>query len=99
MVIESSPEEYKVFRSLANPKWSFRTVHGICQETGLSEHDVREAIRKMGHLVTVLPGRDGRDLFTWSSRIKKPGEFFLFAGLFLASLILLGSVAKKGRRS
>ena len=60
------PEEGKVFEALADPKWDFRTIEGLSQETKLPEARVSEIILKFGHLTrkSRIPDKQGRELYT-----------------------------------
>ncbi len=66
------PDEIKVFKGLADPKWDFRTDAAIAKETGLSLEKVRMIISKYPELIRVSSLRDkqGRELYTLKGRTK-----------------------------
>lgn len=66
----SEPTNKSVFEALADPRWDFRTVQGIANETGLSEDTVRIILDSHPNLVrqSSVPDRYGRPLFTLRGR-------------------------------
>ena len=60
----------RVRMALEDPRWDFRTVESIGQETGLEVASVRNLLdqHKSDVRGPMLPDRDGRELFTSRSR-------------------------------
>ncbi len=58
----------KVVRALENPKYDWRTIDGISEETGIDPHQVALILRFLPNLVDVVqssvPDKLGRALFT-----------------------------------
>ena len=63
----------KVLNALENPKWDFRTVDSIAQESRLDPSDVKALLIEHESELRrpVFPDREGRKLFT--SRNRRPG--------------------------
>lgn len=81
--------ERKVFQSLSDPAWDFRTIRGIVKSSGLPEAQVRAIIAKRHDLIrrSDIPDRDGGELFTLRMRpIKAAERLALTRGLFAKSL-------------
>lgn len=59
-----------VIAALKNADFDFRTVHGIAQETGLNEDEVREALGRKADEVRVsdVPTEEGEELLAHSSK-------------------------------
>ena len=78
--------EQKVFAALSNPKWDFRTLAGISRETGLPESEVRDILKKYPQWIrqSIVPDRQGRELFTLRSNSIKLLEYLAQARMFLA---------------
>lgn len=55
-----------VIQALDNPRWDWRTISGIAQDTGLSERDIKRVIARNRNkiLKSDVPSRDGEDLYT-----------------------------------
>jgi hypothetical protein len=72
------PEEKRLFEALASPQWDFRTIDGLVEETGLSPKRVRAIIGKYPSLIrrSLVPDREGRDLYTLSSKSQGLREWF-----------------------
>jgi hypothetical protein len=70
------PKELNVFRALADPRWDFRTIHGISGSTGISTSEVAHILVKYQDVVrqSPIPDRQGRQLFTLRSRRPKRQE-------------------------
>jgi hypothetical protein len=65
-VIEN-PDERKVFESLADPHWDYRTVDGIQKASGLPPEKVQDILHKYeGAYIrrSSVPDRQGRELYT-----------------------------------
>ena len=85
----SDPIERTVLEAVADPKWDFRTISGIAKETGLSESDVKRVLEKNPALVrqSLVPGRQGRGLFTLQERPIEPREKLGLLQVFLTKSI------------
>ena len=59
-------DEKKIIAALENPKYDWRTVEGICQETGISSEAVLEWIKRMEDIVvqSSIPDKKGQNLYT-----------------------------------
>ncbi len=59
---------HKVVRALENPKWDWRTIDGISEETGIDRPKVVMILTFLPNLVDVVqsskPDRNGSALFT-----------------------------------
>ncbi len=82
----TSFNEKKVFESLSNPKYDFRTISGISKETGLFQSEVREILDKYPKLIrkSLVRNREGDELFTIRSRPIKIRERLAELRMFLA---------------
>jgi len=72
----SEPTERKVFDALSDPRWDFRTIHGISKAIDASEAEVASILRKYPDLVrrSLVRDEDGNELFTLGSRTPGPQE-------------------------
>lgn len=70
------PDEVKVFESLADTKWDFRSLDGISRTTGLQAGDVLGILTRHHDLVrtSVIPDRKGRTLYTLRENPQTLGE-------------------------
>ncbi|MBI3042178.1 MAG: hypothetical protein HYY78_05060 [Betaproteobacteria bacterium] len=77
--IVKDPDERKVLEALANPAWDFRTLDGITRDTMLPEARVQQIINKYLSQAIVrpspIPDKQGRQLFTLTSREAPLGEY------------------------
>jgi hypothetical protein len=53
----------KVVRALENPKWDWRTIGGISEETGLEPSEVSSILKSLPNVVQTSD-KSGRPLFT-----------------------------------
>jgi hypothetical protein len=60
--MSSNEDEKKIDRALENPKYKWRTIRGVAQETGLSPEKIQEYLVSHG------------DVFVQSSAISTNGE-------------------------
>jgi hypothetical protein len=69
-------EEQPVLKALEHPRWDFRTLEGISNETGFPQAKVKEILDRYPELVrkSVVPDRRGRELYTKTSRRIKGQE-------------------------
>lgn len=56
----------RVKRAMENPKFKFRTIHGVAVEAGLTDSEVEAVIRLHTHEIVELyrKGKDGQRLVT-----------------------------------
>ena len=58
----------KVVRALENPKWDWRTIDGISEETGIDPHQVALILTFFPNVVDIVqssvPDKRGRTLYT-----------------------------------
>ena len=71
-------DEVKVFESLADSNWDFRSLNGISRTTGLQIDDVVTILTRHHDLVRTssIPDRKGRTLYTLRERPQTFGEKF-----------------------
>lgn len=74
----------KVHAALANPKWDFRTVQGIAQETGLDPERVERLIERHPSEIRRTLSRDRRIIYTLKSRPRKLREILAEIHMFLS---------------
>ena len=87
--IISDPRERKVFEALADPEWDFRTVSGLSKATGLSEAEIRATLDKYPLLIrkSLVPARNGHELFTLHSRPVKLQERLAELRMFISKTV------------
>lgn len=78
MVAEpSAMEKEKVLAALENPKYFWRTIQGLSDETGLAVDVINAAIKK--HYGTVvkstIPSDKGESLYTTRTHFRKKASF------------------------
>ncbi len=78
MVQNLSVEEKKVFESLSNPKWDYRTISGIVKETGLDENLVSHILKSRKDLIreSIIPSASGERLFTLSKNVNHLRDYW-----------------------
>ena len=71
-------EERQLFEALADRRWDFRTVDGLAADTGLTRERVVSILQKYPSLIrrSLVPDREGRDLYTLASRPPGMREWF-----------------------
>ena len=76
-IIEDS-DEVKVFESLADTNWDFRSLNGISRATGIQPGDVVTILTRRHDLVRTssIPDKKGRTLYTLRERPQTLGEKF-----------------------
>jgi len=76
-VIKDS-DEVKVFESLADGNWDFRSLDGIKRATGLQTDDVVRILNRHPDLVrnSSMPDKKGRTLYTLRETPQTFGEKF-----------------------
>ena len=76
-VIKDS-DEVKVFESLADRNWDFRSLDGIKRSTGLQTNDVIKILNRRHDLVRTssIPDKKGRTLYTLRETPQTFGEKF-----------------------
>ena len=64
-----------VVRALENPKWDWRSVDGISEETGIDPHQVASILTLLPNVVDIVqssvPGKQGRPLYTTRNHYNK----------------------------
>jgi hypothetical protein len=63
----NNPDERKVFESLADPNWDYRTINGIQRSSGLPMERIRDILHKYeGKYIrkSSIPDAQGRELYT-----------------------------------
>ncbi len=64
-----------VVRALENPKWDWRTIGGISEETGIDAHQVALILTFLPNMVDIVqssvPDKQGRPLFTTRNHYNK----------------------------
>jgi hypothetical protein len=69
----------QVVRALENPKYDWRTIDGISQETGIDPHQVGLILAFLPKVVDVVqssvPDKKGRALFTTRKHLNKTQSF------------------------
>ena len=78
-----------MLEALADPKWDFRTVSGIAQETGFPESEVKKVLERNPALVrqSLVPGKQGQSLYALQERPIKPREKLALLQVFLTKSI------------
>jgi hypothetical protein len=66
MSYELDEKGHSVVRALENPKYNWRTIEGISEETGIDAHQVALIIQFLPNKVDLVQSSDrsGRQLFT-----------------------------------
>lgn len=58
----------RVVRALENPRWDWRTIDGIVEETGIDRYKVANILTFLPNIVDIvqssMPDKKGRALFT-----------------------------------
>lgn len=72
----TNEERVKVIRALENPKYKWRTVHGVSKESGVSVSHVQEIVDKTQGLVvqSSVPSMDGSSLYTTRRHLRQYGS-------------------------
>jgi len=64
-----------VVRALENPKWDWRSIDGISEETGIDQHQVASILTLLPNMVDIVqssvPDKQGRPLFTTRNHYNK----------------------------
>ncbi len=75
----------QVANALRDPRWDFRTVEGICSETGIPLERVSRILATLPSVrKSLLPDRRGRELFTDRRRPVKMREWLALLRAFIA---------------
>jgi hypothetical protein len=66
MSYELDERGHSVVRALENPKYNWRTIEGISEETGIDAHQVAQILQFLPNKIDLVRSRDrlGRQLFT-----------------------------------
>lgn len=75
MIKEHDDVVKAVIQALENPRFNWRTIQGISEETSLSRDVVIEALSRVAEIIVKSPGAadDGSDLFTTRDHFRKEG--------------------------
>lgn len=69
----------QVVRALENPKYDWRTIDGIAEETGIDSYQVSQILRFLPSAVDIvkssIPDKQGRQLFTTRNHYNKTQNF------------------------
>lgn len=71
----TNDDRVKVIKALENPKYKWRTVRGVAQESGLPEQRVGEIVSRTKGLVvqSSVPSTDGLPLYTTRRHLREKG--------------------------
>ncbi len=77
-------EEQKIIRALSNNRWDYRTVEGIEGETKIAADVIRAFLGSRKDIVwkSLIPDRQGRDLYTLTARRPQNKEFWRNISIF-----------------
>ena len=66
----SDPTEIKLFQSLEDPKWEWRTIYALSRAIGLDVENTRRLLRKYPMFIrqSLVPGPNGEELYTLQRR-------------------------------
>ncbi len=84
-------KEHTVYKALSDEKWDFRTVDGICKETGLPPLDVTGALKKLENLgfarKSLVSDRNGNEIYTLGRKPRSRSERFAELRMFTSKLL------------
>jgi len=83
---DASYEERQVFQALDNPKWSWRTIDGIVQDTGLDPTIVRNVLRNHVDLLRISVSEERGPIYQLIERNDPPVEKFIDKALDYLSM-------------
>lgn len=74
----TNDQRVKVIAAFENPKFKWRTVHGVARDSGVPDEQVREIIERTQGLIvqSSVPSNDGLPLFTTRRHLRKYGTTF-----------------------
>lgn len=77
-------EESQIINALRDPRWDYRTVEGIAEETKIHGEVVRTFLESRRDIVwkSSIPDRQGRDLYTLKERRPQSKEFWRNISIF-----------------
>lgn len=71
---KTDQNEAKVLAALNNPKWSWRTVGGIAEDTGISETEIMDVLEKIKNQIRVAVSESQGPIFQLKNRSNAPAE-------------------------
>jgi len=82
----SDGDEQCVMDALSNPHWDFYTINGLVNTTALPRAKVRAVLKAKADVVrtSLVPDRDGQQVYTLRSRPVKLRERVALIRLFIA---------------
>jgi len=82
----SDSDERRVLDALSNPHWDFYTINGLVNTTALPRAKVRAILKTKADVVrmSLVPDRDGQQVYTLRSRPVKLRERVALLRLFIA---------------
>ena|SRR5437867_12810890 len=83
---DANPDERRVFAELDNPKWSWRTVDGLSQTTGIDPLAVRTILRKHRELLRQNISEEFGPIYQLIERTDPPEEKFIDKALDYLSM-------------
>src|SRR6266571_1054399 len=83
---DASAEERAIFEALDNRDWSWRTINGIVEETGLSGAAVKETLLKHRDLIRVAVSEELGPIYQLIERTEPPEERFIDKALDYLSM-------------
>ena len=66
----------KVFKALDNPKWDYRTLHGISTETSVSEDKILHIINKFKGYIVETTDPENRRIFALKDKLSQKKSRF-----------------------
>lgn len=98
----SEAERHKVIKALENPKYTWRTVQGICEETTLEQHEVQEILRDLSGstVVSARQRKTQKALFTTRDHLdrKNPTSDTKLENIAVLISDLVGSTSYKQKK-
>jgi hypothetical protein len=83
---DATPEERAVFKALDDPKWSWRTLDGICADTGPELTVVRNILLKHRDLLRISVSEERGPIYQLIERNDPPVEKFIDKALDYLSM-------------
>jgi hypothetical protein len=83
---DASQEERKVFKALDNPEWSWRTVSGVANETGLDLMTIKSILTAHRDLLRMSISEQFGTIYQLIERADPPEERFIDKALDYLSM-------------
>jgi len=74
---DATPEERLVFKELDDARWSWRTIDGLVESTGLSMEKVKEVLMKHRDLLRAAVSEKFGPIYQLLERTEPPEERFI----------------------